>query len=149
MKKIIALLAVALVASMAWAEDLEKKVSLQELPEKAQEFLNTYFEGVQVKKFIKTTDAYTFVEEFDVYLSNKTQIEFDMVGARNEITLKNKKVEMPRFIYPNRVVDTIDNQYADKKIVKVSNDGIEYDIKFKDCSEVTINGLGKILEFEK
>ena len=41
MKKIIALLAVALVASMAWAEDLEKKVSLQELPEKAQEFLNT------------------------------------------------------------------------------------------------------------
>ncbi|MEE1174480.1 MAG: PepSY-like domain-containing protein [Paludibacteraceae bacterium] len=149
MKKIIALLAVALVASMAWAEDLEKKVSLQELPEKAQEFLNTYFEGVKVKKVIKTTDAYTFVEEFDVYLSNKTQIEFDMVGAWNEITLKNKKVEMPRFIYPNRVVDTIDNQYADKKIVKVSNDGMEYDIKFKDGSEVTINALGKILEFEK
>ncbi len=149
MKKIIALLAVALVASMAWAEDLEKKVSLQELPEKAQEFLNTYFEGVKVKKVIKTTDAYTFVEEYDVYLSNKTQIEFDMVGAWNEITLKNKKVEMPRFIYPNRVVDTIDNQYADKKIVKVSNDGMEYDIKFKDGSEVTINALGKILEFEK
>lgn len=149
MKKIIALLAVALVASMAWAEDLEKKVSLQELPEKAQEFLNTYFEGVKVKKIIKTTDAYTFVEEFDVYLSNKTQIEFDMVGAWNEITLKNKKVEMPRFIYPNRVVDTIDNQYADKKIVKVSNDGMEYEIKFKDGSEVTINALGKILEFEK
>lgn len=149
MKKIIALLTVALVASMAWAEDLEKKVSLQELPEKAQEFLNTYFEGVKVKKVIKTTDAYTFVEEFDVYLSNKTQIEFDMVGAWNEITLKNKKVEMPRFIYPNRVVDTIDNQYADKKIVKVSNDGMEYDIKFKDGSEVTINALGKILEFEK
>ena len=149
MKKIIALLAVALVASMAWAEDLEKKVSLQELPEKAQEFLNTYFEGVKVKKVIKTTDAYTFVEEFDVYLSNKTQIEFDMVGAWNEITLKNKKVEMPRFIYSNRVVDTIDNQYADKKIVKVSNDGMEYDIKFKDGSEVTINALGKILEFEK
>ena len=149
MKKIIALLAVALVASMAWAEDLEKKVSLQELPEKAQEFLNTYFEGVKVKKVIKTTDAYTFVEEFDVYLSNKTQIEFDMVGAWNEITLKNKKVEMPRFIYPNRVVDTIDNQYADKKIVKVSNDGMEYEIKFKDGSEVTINALGKILEFKK
>ena len=149
MKKIIALLAVALVASMAWAEDLEKKVSLQELPEKAQEFLNTYFEGVKVKKVIKTTDAYTFVEEFDVYLSNKTQIEFDMVGAWNEITLKNKKVEMPRFIYPNRVVDTIDNQYADKKIVKVSNDGMEYDIKFKDGSEVTINALCKMLEFEK
>ena len=149
MKKIIALLAVALVASMAWAEDLEKKVSLQELPEKAQEFLNTYFEGVKVKKVIKTTDAYTFVEEFDVYLSNKTQIEFDMVGAWNEITLKNKKVEMPRFIYPNRVVDTIDNQYADKKIVKVSNDGMEYEIKFKDGSEVTINALGKLLEFEK
>jgi hypothetical protein len=149
MKKIIALLAVALVASMAWAEDLEKKVSLQELPEKAQEFLNTYFEGVKVKKVIKTTDAYTFVEEFDVYLSNKTQIEFDMVGAWNEITLKNKKVEMPRFIYPNRVVDTIDNQYADKKIVKVSNDGMEYDIKFKDGSEVTINALGQILEFDK
>ena len=111
--------------------------------------MNTYFEGVKVKKVIKTTDAYTFVEEFDVYLSNKTQIEFDMVGAWNEITLKNKKVEMPRFIYPNRVVDTIDNQYADKKIVKVSNDGMEYDIKFKDGSEVTINALGKILEFEK
>ncbi len=149
MKKIIALFAMALVASMAMAEDIEKKIAASELPEKAQNFLATYFEGVKVKKVIKSTDAYNFVEEYNVYLANKTIIEFDMVGAWNEITIKNKKVTMPEFIYPDRVTRTLDQYYAGQRIVKVSNDGMEYDFDFKDGSEVTINALGKVVEIDK
>jgi hypothetical protein len=55
---------------------------------------------------------------------------------------------MPRFIYPKRVNETIDKQFSDKKIVKVSNDGMEYEFNFKDGSEVTINALGKVVEVE-
>lgn len=149
MKKAWLILAGALVATLAFAEDIEKKSSFQELPERAQSFINTYFEGVKIKKVTKTIDEYTFVEEFDVVLANKTQLEFDMVGSWNEIVVKSKKVNMPRFIYPNRVNETIDKQFFDKKIVKVSNDGMEYEFKFKDGSEVTINALGKVVEFEK
>lgn len=149
MKKILLLCASALVATMAFAEDIEKKITADELPEKAKSFISTYFEGVKIKKVIKTIDEFNFVEEFDVVLANKTTIEFDMVGAWNEITLKNKKVMMPRFIYPNRVIETIDKQFSDKKIVKASNDGMEYELTFKDGSEVTINALGKVTEFEK
>lgn len=149
MKKIVALLAVAMFASFAWADDIEKKIALQELPEKAQEFIATYFQGVKVKKVIKTIDANNFIEEFDVYLAGKIQVEFDMVGAWNEISLKSKKTTMPRFIYPTRITDTLDEQFADKRIIKVSNDGMEYEFNFSDGSEVTINALGKVVEFEK
>lgn len=149
MKKIIALFVMALVASAAMAEDFEKKIAASELPEKAQNFLATYFEGVKVKKVIKSTDAYNFVEEYDVYLADKTIIEFDMVGAWNEITIKNKKVTMPEFIYPNRVTQTLEQQFAGKRILKVANDGMEYEFDFKDGSEVTINALGKVIEFDK
>ena len=149
MKKIIALFVMALLASAAMANSIEKKIAANELPEKAQNFLATYFEGVKVKKVIKSTDAYNFVEEYDVYLADKTIIEFDMVGAWNEITIKNKKVTMPEFIYPNRVTQTLDQQFAGKRIVKVSNDGMEYEFDFKDGSEVTINALGKVIEFDK
>lgn len=148
MKKIIALLAAVAMASVAFAEDIETKISQNELPEKAQTFLSTYFTDIKVKKVIKTTDLETAVSEYDVVLADKTMIEFDMVGAWNEITLKNKKVVMPRFIYPKRVNETIDKQFSDKKIVKVSNDGMEYEFNFKDGSEVTINALGKVVEVE-
>lgn len=148
MKKIISLIAVFVFAGAMFADDIETKITLTDLPEKAQEFLNTYFEGVKVKKAIKTVDTETYVTEYDVVLANKTMVEFDMVGAWNEITLKNKKVVMPRFIYPKRVNETIDKQFSDKKIVKVSNDGMEYEFNFKDGSEVTINALGKVVEVE-
>lgn len=149
MKKIAMVLVGMLVVTMTFADDIEKKVTVNDLPEKAQSFLNTYFEGVKVKKVIKTIDENNFVEEFDVVLANKTYIEFDMVGAWNEITLKNKKVEMPRFIYPNRVIEAVEQHFADKKIVNVENDGLEYEFKFKDGSEATVNALGKVIEFEK
>lgn len=149
MRKTMLLLAGVLVATMAFAKDIERKSSFQELPEKAQTFLNTYFEGVKIKKVIKTIDEFNFVEEFDVVLANKTQIEFDMVGSWNEIIVKSKKESMPRFIYPNKVNEAIDKQFYNKKIVEVSNDGMEYEFKFKDGSEVTINALGKVVEFEK
>ena len=62
MKKAWLILAGALVATLAFAEDIEKKSSFQELPERAQSFINTYFEGVKIKKGTKTIDECTFVE---------------------------------------------------------------------------------------
>ncbi len=148
MKKIISLLAIFVFAGAVMADEVQTKITQTDLPEKSQEFLNTYFEGVKVKKVLKMVDTDTYVTEYAVVLANKTQIEFDMVGAWSEITLKNKKAVMPRFIYPNRVNDAIDKQFSDKKIVKVSNDGMEYEFDFKDGSEVTINALGKVVEME-
>lgn len=148
MKKIISLITVFVFASVALADEIKTKVSQNDLPEKAQTFLSTYFQDVKVKKVVKVVDVETYITEYDVVLANKTQIEFDMVGAWNEITLKNKKVVMPRFIYPKRVNETIDKQFYDKKIVKVSNDGMDYEFNFKDGSEVTINALGKVVEVE-
>lgn len=148
MKKIIALLAAVALAGVAFAEDVETKISQNELPEKAQTFLSTYFTDIKVKKVIKTTDLETAVSEYDVVLADKTMIEFDMVGAWNEITIKNKKAVMPRFIYPKRVNETLDKQYAGMKITKVSNDGMDYEFNFKGGTEVTINALGKVVEVE-
>jgi hypothetical protein len=71
-----------------------------------------------------------------------------MVGAWSEITIKNKKAMMPRFIYPKRVNETLDKQYAGMKITKVSNDGMDYEFNFKGGTEVTINALGKVVEVE-
>ena len=148
MKKLISLIAVFVCAVAMFADNTETKITANELPEKAQEFLKTYFQDIKVKKILKTVDTETYVMEYDVLLADKTRIEFDMVGAWSEITLKNKKAVMPRFIYPSRVNETIDKQFSDKKIVKVSNDGMEYEFDFKDGSEVIINALGKVLEVE-
>lgn len=148
MKKIISLLAAVVFASVAFADDIETKITVSELPEKAQDFLSTYFQDIKIKKAIKVVDTETYVEEFEVQLADKTNIEFDMVGNWSEIEIKRKKTVMPRFIYPKRVSETIDKQFSDKKIMKVSNDGVEYEFDFKDGAEVTINALGKVLEVE-
>ena len=74
MKKVIALLAAVALAGVAFAEDIETKISQSELPEKAQTFLSTYFTEIKVKKVIKTTDLETAVSEYDVVLADKTMI---------------------------------------------------------------------------
>ena len=149
MKKIILLVVSTLLALSVAAKPEEQAIEVNQLPSRAQEFVSIYFGEAPVKKAIKLTGEGIAVEAYQVVLTNKVQIEFDMVGLWNKIDAKKKKNLMPRFIYPDKINETLDKNFADKIIKKVENDGFYYSFDFANGDDVIINALGQIMESEK
>jgi len=145
MKKIMLVLACVMMAICIQAKDIVAKVTVEELPEKAQKFIKEHFQAVQVKSVMQETDE-DGVIEYTVRLKDKTEIEFDMVGAWNSVLVK--KSAMPRFIVPVKVQNAIDKEFANKIIKKVENDGYSFDFDFSDGTEAEINAQGDVTELE-
>lgn len=145
MKKIMLVLACVMMAICIQAKDIVAKVTVEELPEKAQKFIKEHFQAVQVKSVMQETDEDGIIE-YTVRLKDKTEIEFDMVGAWNFVLVK--KAAMPRFIVPVKVQNAVDKQFANKIIKKVENDGYSFDFDFSDKTEAEINAQGDVIEVE-
>lgn len=145
MKKIMLVLACVMMTIGIQAKDVVTKVTVEELPEKAQKFIKEHFQAVQVKSVMQETDE-DGVIEYTVRLKDKTEIEFDMVGAWNSVLVK--KSAMPRFIVPVKVQNAVDKQFANKIIKKVENDGYSFDFDFSDKTEAEINAQGDVIEVE-
>ncbi|MEE0991047.1 MAG: PepSY-like domain-containing protein [Paludibacteraceae bacterium] len=146
MKKVFLLAVACLFSVMCFAKEDGVKISIEELPEKANLFIKDYFPAAKVKAVYKSWDE--GVVEYKVIFKTKTTIEFDMVGTWSEIDVNVKKDKMPRFIYPTPVNETIDAKFYEKVISKVENDGVYYDFDFTDKSEAKIKTTGQVLEFE-
>lgn len=146
MKKIFLLALASVFATLCFAKEDGIKISVEQLPEKAQLFIKDYFTGIKIKAVYKSWDE--GVAEYKVILKTKTTVEFDMVGAWSEIDVNIKKDKMPRFIYSKDVNETIDREFYDKVIDKVEYDGVYYDFDFADNSEAKIKSTGQVLEFE-
>lgn len=146
MKKVFLLAVACLFSVMCFAKEDGVKISIEELPEKANLFIKDYFPAAKVKVVYKSWDE--GVVEYKVIFKTKTTIEFDMVGTWSEIDVNVKKDKMPRFIYPTPVNETIDAKFYEKVISKVENDGVYYDFDFTDKSEAKIKTTGQVLEFE-
>lgn len=146
MKKVFLLAVACLFSVICFAKEDGVKISIEELPEKANLFIKDYFPAAKVKTVYKSWDE--GVVEYKVIFKTKTTIEFDMVGTWSEIDVNVKKDKMPRFIYPTPVNETIDAKFYEKVISKVENDGVYYDFDFTDKSEAKIKTTGQVLEFE-
>ena len=146
MKKIFLLALASVFATLCFAKEDGIKISVEQLPEKAQLFIKDYFTGIKIKAVYKSWDE--GVAEYKDILKTKTTVEFDMVGAWSEIDVNIKKDKMPRFIYSKDVNETIDREFYDKVIDKVEYDGVYYDFDFADHSEAKIKSTGQVLEFE-
>ena len=146
MKKIFLLALASVFATLCFAKEDGIKISVDQLPEKAQLFIKDYFTGIKIKAVYKSWDE--GVAEYKFILKTKTTVEFDMVGAWSEIDVNIKKDKMPRFIYSKDVNETIDREFYDKVIDKVEYDGVYYDFDFADDSEAKIKTNGEVLEFE-
>ncbi len=147
MKKVFLLAIACLFSVICFAKEDGVKISVEELPEKANLFIKDYFPTAKVKAVYKSWDE--GVVEYKVIFKTKTTIEFDMVGSWSEIDINPKKDTMPRFIYSNQVNETLDREFYDQVIDKVENDGVYYEFDFTDNSEAKIKSTGEVLKFER
>lgn len=137
------LIALALMLLSIVSVSAQKKISVNELPKPAQTFLSKHFSNYKILKVEKDRDNARF--DYDVILSNRTEVDFDSKGNWEEVSGK-----VPTSVIPAQIVKSIKNDYKGKRIVKIDkekNGG--YEIELANGLEITYDKNFKVVRVEK
>ena len=130
-------LCVAALALTACDGDDEKRIGLEGLPNNAQVFIETYFNGVEVSSVIREKDDGRTT--YDVLLADGTDIEFDNNGDWTSIDCFFSP--LPSGILLAAITDKVEELHpgatihgVDKEVggyaVEVLDNGVEWDMYF-------------------
>lgn len=122
----------------------DKAISVKELPATAQQFIRKHFSKQQVA--IVTMDKDFLDKSYDVHFANGVSIEFDKAGKWTEVDCKTSKV--PDAIIPMRILKYVRATYPNNKIVKIENDGKEYEVKLQTDVELTFDKAFKLIDVD-
>lgn len=136
MKKIFSILALA-IATLVGLQSCEKEdvmIPAAELPSEVISFLDTHFNGIEVRSVIKDYDNSTY--EFEVYLSNGTRIELSRRGEWRNV--ENHLAGVPHSVIPNKILTYIAENYPDQMIIGIERDR-QIDVDLKSGMELVFN----------
>ena len=99
MKKLVLLLVCMFTMHTMIMADNDKPIQVNQLPAKAQTFLNTYFKDHKVALAKQETEL--FYKSYDVVFTNGEKVEFDKAGEWTEV--KCQQSEVPAQIIPEAI----------------------------------------------
>ncbi|MBO7200878.1 MAG: PepSY-like domain-containing protein [Bacteroidales bacterium] len=114
-------------------------IKVEQLPEKAQKFLTTYWNDVKVVKAEMDKDGLEVT--YDVHLENNTKIEFDKKGEWKEI--KSPMTEIPKGVIIQNIVDYVANNYSGSRIEKIKREHHHYEVELTNDIELKFNKKGE------
>lgn len=118
-------------------------INREDLPEEAQEMLNTYFPKAKVgmikvdKHLLKKTD-------YDVKLVNGTKIEFSNAGKWTSVDCGSKA--LPDNLAPKKIATYISKNYPDVKMVSIKKKTSCYEVGLSDGVLLKFSLLGQFRE---
>ena len=134
MKKLMFLF-VCLLSMQVVMADSDKLITVEKLPQKAQEFVKTHF--------AKADAAFTKMERefldssYEIMFVNGDKIEFDKSGNWKEIQCKRQSV--PDAIVPAKIKAFIQENYPDAKVLQIEKDRYEYEVRLSNYWELTFD----------
>lgn len=141
MKKVLLILAVLAAGMGLWScsghdDHHETVISFSQLPAQAQTFVNTYFKDTKVTRVDKDTEHQS--AEFEVYLADGSQIEFDHQGAWVEVTAPRGKA-IPDGIAPEGLVKAVEARFAGQAIHEISIEAFGYEVELLNGTDIKLD----------
>ena len=136
MKKMLALVATVIISLTACADD-ERMVRFADLPAKAQSFVQQYYNVSDVAHVERERDGLHY--DYQVYLNNATEFDFDYQGILESIDCKRNPV--PEGIVPAAIVMYVQMHYGDLFVV-------EYVVEHRYLQVELNNGLELLFDHE-
>ena len=125
--------------------DNDKPVQVNQLPAKAQTFLNTYFKDVKVA--LATQDTELFSKSYDVVFNTGDKVEFDKSGEWTEVRCRQTGV--PAAIVPAQIAEYVKTTYPDAQILQIERDDRgEYEVKLSNRWEITFNKQMQVVDID-
>lgn len=144
MKKIfLALACVCTLATTACADNYQP-VNQDQLPEKAQTFLATYFPEAKISLARKEIDVMEI--SYDVIFTDGSKVEFDRKGNWTEVDCLTNP--LPSGIVPEAIERLIRTQYPDAKATKIERDHREVEVKLNNRVELTFNKKMQLIDID-
>ena len=131
MKKILSILAIALVFCMNTRADNKQVITFMQLPQAAQDAISANFKASDVSYVTKESGWST---EYEVRLNDGTEIEFDGDGAVKEVDCKKNAV--PEALLPADVVSYVKTHFAGVSITKWGQDDGSYEAELSNGLEL-------------
>ncbi len=145
MKKLFLLFVVSIVAVMPILADNDKMVTREELPEKAQIFIDTHFVNVDVL-YAKAERDMGIITSYDVVLEGDVKIEFNRTGEWMSVDCERSQV--PNAVLPQGVLDYVTKKFAKAYVVEIERNMMGYDVKLSNDLDLDFDKNGKFLRVD-
>lgn len=118
------------------AEDRERAITFEKLPQTAIQFINQYFSKDQV--LLISEESEIFEKEYKVLLSNNVSLKFDRNGEWTEVECKLNAV--PNDLIPSKISTWIDQKFPGIAVSEIQREKRGWEVRL-------MNGIS--LEFDK
>lgn len=135
MKKIILLTALFLVSAtpiFTVKADNDRAIRFEQLPEISKKFIHTYFKGNDISYAKSEQDFLS--KSYEIYFVNGSKVEFNRRGQWEEVDCRRE--EIPAGIVPSEIVKYVKQNYPGVKIVKISRNRRDYEVKLNNHIEI-------------
>ena len=132
MKKLVLLLVCMFTMHSMMMADNDKPIQVNQLPAKAQTFINTHFKNHKVA--LAKEEGGMFYKSYDVVFTNGEKIEFDKSGEWKEVACNQS--------------DYVKMYYPDAKILQIEIDKNEYEIKLSNRLEIKFDSKMRVIDID-
>ena len=145
MKKFLIFTVVSLmICTTAVRADDDRPINVNQLPQKAQQFIKQHFPN---KKVAYAKTERDFLEtKYEVVFTNSSKLEFSRDGEWKEIDCKYAKV--PDAIIPPRIMEFVTTNYEGAAITEIDRDRRDYEIKLSNGLELTFDLKFNLIEID-
>lgn len=141
-RTILLMFSVLAFASVMNADD--RPVTLDQLPETAKAFIDTYYPNVGV--VLATKDDDFIRPEFNVVLENGVMIQFENDGRLEKIDVRNGAV--PAGIVPSQILKVVKAHYPDAFVREYEVGRKTYEVKLSNRMELEFNSSFVLIEID-
>lgn len=145
MKKFIAIVAAFVMLALPMAAKDRIYHNSDPLPSAAKTTLKKNFPKQTVNR-IKVESHFIGGDEYEVILSNGTEIEFDKDGEWKEVDCGH--VAVPGAFVLKSIAQYVGRNYSGQKIVKVSKERNKYEIELSSGLDLEFDRSGKFLRVD-
>lgn len=146
MKKFTILLAalLAVCTTVAALAGNDRMISVGELPASSQQFINTYFKGLEVS--YAKVDEELFDKSYKVLFVDGSKVEFRRNGDWKEIECKYG--EVPAGIVPRPIRDCVSTRFAQRRIISLDRDRRSYDVKLDNGLDLEFDSSFRLVDID-
>ncbi len=124
-------------------ESHDKIINFSELPQQAQNFINTHFADQQISFVIKEDG------EYEVRFNDGTKVDFSRKGEWETVDCNHLQVSQSVVaLLPQRIPSYIESNFAEAFITKIERERKSYNVELNNGLELEFNSNGDFLRID-
>lgn len=144
MRRLFLVAAVVFMSLGVACANADRPIAVENLPQKAQQFIKKYFANVGVTYVTEDRDVIS--KDYEVMFADGTKVDFAGNGEWTSVECKGSAV--PADIVPQQIKDYVKQNYPDAQIRKIDRDRNDFEVSLSNRLELTFNKDFKLIEID-